>query len=420
MIEVLLQAGADPNARDKWKDTPLHVVARYNENPAVIEVLLQAGADPNAWDKWKDTPLHVAARYNENPAVIEVLLKAGADPKALNKYKSTPLHRAAWYNENPAVIEALLKGGADPNVRDEYKDTPLHEAAKSNENPAVIKALLKAGADLAALNKDGRSALYLAKKHNDNPVVRQFLLAAGAERVEEQLAAARERRKARSGDGSGWAALVAGVTGAAIGAAGGLDASTATELGAAIGGSVLAGEAGSSTGGDSPSTPDSPEGSPSGFGEALRDLENSCGERYRSAFSEQDHGRFYCLDAFARHCALKKGHNQQQLDALRHDFEALRALGGESRCPYFGVLGGTYDENQTIPGVPESVAEEKPTVPATPKRRLPTCADGETVPITVAEGRKPGCPPQRWCSWNACRDDKCRRRYRECEPGVLQ
>ena len=79
------------------------------------------------------------------------------------------------------------------------------------------------------------------------------------------------------------------------------------------------------------------------FDTALNNLETSCGERYRSGFSEQDHGRFYCLDAFARYCALKKGPNQQQLEALRHDYEVLRSQGMESRCPYFGPLEGTYN-----------------------------------------------------------------------------
>ena len=146
--------------------------------------------------------------------MIEALLKAGADPKARNKWKNTPLHYAARYNENPVVIEALLKAGADPKARDDDKETPL----------------------------------YLANKYNENPSVRQALLAAGAGRVERQIAAAQTQRKSRSGGGSGLAALVAGVTGGAIAAAGGLDAATATEIGATIGGSVLAGETVGSSG----------------------------------------------------------------------------------------------------------------------------------------------------------------------------
>ena len=133
-------------------------------------------------------------------------------------------------------------------ARDEDYATPLHFAAKENEHRAVLEALLKAGANLSALDEDGLTPLSLANKHNENLAVRQVLLAAGAGRVEKQIAAEKAQSKPQSGGGGGWAALVAGVTGAAIGAAGGLDAATATELGAAIGGSVLAGEAGGSSG----------------------------------------------------------------------------------------------------------------------------------------------------------------------------
>ena len=223
---------------------------RYFRTASVesVTACLAAGADPMARNKDKSTPLHYAASYSRDPAVIEALLKAGADPKARSKYKSTPLHWAAVYSKDPAVIEALLKAGADPMARNKYKSTPLHLAATLNENPAVIEALLTAGANLSALDKDGRTPLYLANKYNENPSVRQALLAAGAGRVERQIAAAQTQRKSRSGGGSGLAALVAGVTGGAIAAAGGLDAATATEIGATIGGSVLAGEAVGSSG----------------------------------------------------------------------------------------------------------------------------------------------------------------------------
>ena len=344
VIEVLLAAGAKLKARDGFKSTPLHQAAGHNANPAVIEALIKAGADPVARDKWKDTPLHDAARYNANPAVIEVLLAAGAKLKARDDNKNTPLHQAVRHNENPAVIEALIKAGADLDARDKWKLTPLHFAARYNANPAVIKDLLRAGADVKARDEDGRTPLSLANEHNENPAVRQVLLAAGAGRVERQIAAAKAQRESQSDGGGALAALVAGVAGGAIASASGLDAATATEIGATIGGSVLAGEAvgSSGTGAASDGTYGNPGGSSGDLGEALGNLENSCGERFRSAFSEQNHGRFYCLDAFARHCALKKGHNQQQLDALRHDFEVLRSQGQESGCPYFGVFGVTY------------------------------------------------------------------------------
>ena len=43
-----LDAGADPNARNKNGWTPLHRAAEYSETSAVVKTLLDAGADLNA------------------------------------------------------------------------------------------------------------------------------------------------------------------------------------------------------------------------------------------------------------------------------------------------------------------------------------------------------------------------------------
>ena len=136
-VNACLAAGADPNARNDDKETPLHWAAR-RENPAAVEALLAGGADPNARDDNKYTPLHWAAR-NKNLAVLEALLAGGADLMARSHNKYTPLHWAAM-NENPAAVEALLAGGADPNARDKWKNTPL-DIAKMYNSLAAIEIL---------------------------------------------------------------------------------------------------------------------------------------------------------------------------------------------------------------------------------------------------------------------------------------
>ena len=55
-----------------------------NSNPEVIELLLKAGADIEARNGDGETPLMNAAENNENAKVIEALLKAGANAKAKN------------------------------------------------------------------------------------------------------------------------------------------------------------------------------------------------------------------------------------------------------------------------------------------------------------------------------------------------
>ena len=85
-VTSCLQDGADVNVHDRQyqRHTPLHLAVRWNELP-MVEILMKAGADLEARQGGGGTPLHEAAWSSDDPAVFQALLQAGADVNALGR-----------------------------------------------------------------------------------------------------------------------------------------------------------------------------------------------------------------------------------------------------------------------------------------------------------------------------------------------
>lgn len=181
IINLLLQNGADVNAKtnDGW--TVLMRAAEYNENAEVIKILIDAGANVNAKDDdW--TALMYAAKNSTNSDVIKALIDAGADVNAKDDDGWTALMMAAEYNENAEIVKILIDAGADVNAKNDNGNTAMMRAAFNNKNPEIIKILIDAGADVNANTKTkvGGTALIAAAMKNTNPEVIKTLLDSGA------------------------------------------------------------------------------------------------------------------------------------------------------------------------------------------------------------------------------------------------
>lgn len=67
----------DPNVRSLNGQTPLHLVREYPNSPGTIETFIKLGADINAQDNQKQTPIHVFTQMGYYH-IVDLLLKHGA------------------------------------------------------------------------------------------------------------------------------------------------------------------------------------------------------------------------------------------------------------------------------------------------------------------------------------------------------
>ena len=158
--EQLIQCGADVNARTAGQAgvSPLHCAAIVG-NLALAALLLDRGADINARDGRGFTPLHAAVGGGQMD-VIRLLLDRGACVLAASQTGLAVLHRAAGVGLLEAM-KLLLDRGADPNVRAQDGQTPLHAAAGNGQTDAMA-LLLDSGADINSRTDKGHTPLHTA------------------------------------------------------------------------------------------------------------------------------------------------------------------------------------------------------------------------------------------------------------------
>jgi len=201
-VRLLLEHGANVNARTVDGRTPVYQVASMGNVVPVLRLLLDRGGDPNAKTLIGMTPLMAASLGNleamrllidrkadvkarnaaggtalmeaaqtGRPQAVRLLLENGADPNIRTKKNESALAYAATAG-NAETVKMLLDRGAEVNVQDIRGYSPLLYAAGSDSMPSgVVKMLLAKGADLAAKG-DGETAAMLAAKRGDSEVAR--------------------------------------------------------------------------------------------------------------------------------------------------------------------------------------------------------------------------------------------------------
>jgi serine/threonine protein kinase/ankyrin repeat protein len=191
-IELLLASGVNINEQTPV-GSPLLIAARnqgpYSESmfglvdnqageaprerPNAVKILIERGADPNARDGAGRNALMVMSiepRADEDlGTAIEARKKI--DPRIRSRRSDKVV---------VSIGEMLLNAGCDVNAADNRGLTPLMYAAAS-ERSAVVELLLKRGANVHAKDHTGESALDWAIKSGNDKIIRLLSLLSPSE-----------------------------------------------------------------------------------------------------------------------------------------------------------------------------------------------------------------------------------------------
>ena len=183
-VKEALSSGLDVNCRDERGRTGLMLACSYN-NTEVVRLLLQSGADPNArsFEDW--TALLSSAGDSEvDLEIIKLLIEYGAQVNAQNEFETTPLVRACYWTDRTDIVKVLLDAGADINKSGAYGND-YQEYGGGNAlsacggwKPEILDMLLKAGADI---NQNDGELLFSAVIHGGSIEVIERLVKRGAD-----------------------------------------------------------------------------------------------------------------------------------------------------------------------------------------------------------------------------------------------
>lgn len=226
VVDILLKAGADVNAKDNYGRNALFLAlfgyTRRPANPEIIRMLAEAGSDITV--KWNGHTVRELAAKSRNPEIrkmaytlltngsgpvqnllgevmhvmatprvswekrgeqirnivtperVKSIIDSGADVNAKGEQGITLLMVAAAFSDNPGIVSSLLRAGADVNARVYGSSTILMQTVIHSQNPEIVRLLIDAGADVDAKDSEGFTAGHLAKG-NKNPEIRAMFSA---------------------------------------------------------------------------------------------------------------------------------------------------------------------------------------------------------------------------------------------------
>ncbi|XP_075351527.1 protein phosphatase 1 regulatory subunit 16A [Mycteria americana] len=153
-VRHFLQSGVSPDLCNEDGLTALHQCC-IDDYGDVVTVLLEAGADVNARDSELWTPLHAAATCG-HLRLVQLLIQRGADLLAVNSDGNMPYDLC----EDEVTLDRIETAMAEQGITQEK----IEEARAATERDMVreIRQLVRAGADLDVPRGHGATLLHIA------------------------------------------------------------------------------------------------------------------------------------------------------------------------------------------------------------------------------------------------------------------
>ena len=112
VLKAIIEAGADIHeAEPKYRSNALHLAANSSKNPKIIETLLEAGANIDARNYLGETALIMAVNSNDETKITTQLIKSGADINARD-YQGHSVLDYAKAAKKTYIVNLLKEKGA--------------------------------------------------------------------------------------------------------------------------------------------------------------------------------------------------------------------------------------------------------------------------------------------------------------------
>lgn len=167
-----LRDKADVEARNEDRQTPLVVATKAKQTEVAI-LLLEAGADPDAKDTLSDSAFLYAGAEGYGD-ILRATLRHGANVKSTNRFGGTALIPASEHGHTDTV-RILINAGVPLDHVNDLGWTAMLEAIVLSDGSAaqvdVVRQLIGAGADPTIRDRNGRTPRSLAAAKGYDEIV---------------------------------------------------------------------------------------------------------------------------------------------------------------------------------------------------------------------------------------------------------